>query len=240
METRINIVISPSQQDRNYTAIGDKSADTESELTRLVGVEVVNLLARDNRLNVHLVPDFNLGDDRQNLQTAIDDSNKFIRQNGGKGYHLDLHTDGGYAGHGASAFYVSEAGKGFIAPIFNEMCKLTPWDDMTMTKRNNLAVLNQTIATAGLLEISFHDKVSEAYWVFNNVKAIATAIVNGIYLGIGLARFCVAKWQFDAYTELSESGFLDSPSYWNNRLHEGITVGEVMALINKVRKVGSK
>ena len=234
---KINFVISPSQQDGNKTVVKHPNADTEAELTRLVGTALFDVLSYDDRINLCLVPDFQLGDDMQNLRTAIDHSNKFIRQNGGKGFHLDLHSDGGYAGQGATGFYKSAAGAAFGKPIFDAMCALTPWDDMTFGKRDNLACLNQTDAVAYLQEISFHDKTEEAYWIFNNVNNIANTLADGFYKGVGLTRYIVPKWQYDSFIRFVQEGTITSPDYWKNRLHTPITVGEAIAIMEKARKV---
>lgn len=233
---KINFVISPSQQDSNKTVIKEPTADTEAELTRLIGQTLFDILSFDARLNVCLVPDFNLGDDIQNLRTAIDHSNKFIRQNGGKGYHLDIHTDGGYNGHGATGFYKTAAGAAFGKPIFDAITALTPWDDMTFTKRDNLACLNQTDAVAYLQEVSFHDKTEEAYWIYNNIHNIASALADGIYKGVGLERYNIPKWQLDAFNEMVAAGSITSPAYWKSKLQYPITAGEAIAIINKIRK----
>ena len=234
---KINLVISPSQQDSNKTVIKHPSADTEAELTRLIGTCIFEIISFDTRFNACLVPDFNFGDDKQNLRTAINYSNEFIRLNGGKGFHLEIHTDGGYEGNGATGLYASDDGMAFGRPIFNAISNLTPWNDMTFGKRTNLAALNQTDAVAYLQEVSFHDKTDEAYWIFENITNIANAFIEGICAGVGLINgILVPKWQFDSFMEMVADKIITSPLYWKNRLHEPITIGETMAVINKVRK----
>lgn len=234
-----NIVISPSQQDSNKTVVKHPTADTEAELTRIIGTALYNMINLDERLNVCLVPDYNLGD-MQNLKEAIKYSNEFIKAHGGEGFHLDIHTDGGYKGSGATGFYKTQNGAAFGKPIFDAITKLTPWEDMSFVKRDNLACLNQTIATAYLQEISFHDKSEEAYWIFNNVNNIANALADGIYKGINLPRYVVPEYQYKAFMELTEIGVITAPMEWKGRLHHEIKVGEVMALLNKTRKITEK
>jgi len=241
---RTKIVISPSQQVSNPTVIAE--ANTEAKLTRLIGEAVYKLLKSDDRLDVCLIPAYDTGNDISNLRKAVQYSNDFIGD--GKGFHLDIHSDGGYNGHGASAFYLGDGGKAFVIPIFSELCDMTPWNDMRISQRDNLMVLTQTTASAALIEVSFHDKVEEAYWMFNNIDYIAHGIVRGIYKGVGIEpkketiaeRKFVPQWQKEALKELTECGVIESPEFWDSILGEAPTNGSMIALVNKLRKFLSK
>ena len=46
----------------------------------------------------------------------------------------------------------------------------------------------------------------------------------------------VPKWQKDALKALVEKGIIESPEYWEKKLAENITVGEVMGIIAKIVK----
>ena len=172
----INFVISRSQQPNNQCAMGD----SEQDHMGLVADALYDILSRDNRFNVYNIPKLNEGD-TGNLYKLVDLSNEFISNNGGAGYHLSLHSDGGYAGSGSSGFYYSETGKAFGRPIYDEMCALTPWTDMSFSQRTGLYELKATNAVAFLLEISFHDKPGQAKWIHENVNVIAQTIAKGIY-----------------------------------------------------------
>ena len=84
--------------------------------------------------------------------------------------------------------YKTDAGKAFIAPVIANLMKLTPWTDVGLRKRDNLGALNQTVAVAGLVEVSFHDNPTEAKWMHDNIKQIAAAIVDGLYKGMKLDK----------------------------------------------------
>lgn len=129
-----------------------------------------------------MIPKQSEATDLDNLRASIRLSNAFIKKNGGKGFHLELHSDAGNINsHGASGLYKSEAGKAFITPIWQEMADLTPTKDMGIRKRTDLGALNNTIAVAGLLEIGFHDKQEDSRWIHDNAVAIAVRISNGVY-----------------------------------------------------------
>ncbi len=180
----MKFVISPSQQIGNRCICGD----TEQDHMYQIGEEVYNRLKSDSRFEPYLIPKLT-GSDKDNLYKATALSNQFIGND--KGYHLALHSDGGYAGHGASGFYAGEPSKTWGKPIFDEICNLTPWEDMTCSSRPSLYELRRTTASAFLLEVSFHDKKDEADWIHNNVDKIADAIVEGIYKGLGIPRISI-------------------------------------------------
>jgi hypothetical protein len=128
------------------------------------------------------------GSDTENLIRCVELSNEFIANNGSEGYHLALHSDGGHYATGASGLYLTENGKNFITPVFNQISALTPWEDVGILYRSDLYELNKTIAYAGLIEVSFHDIMEEAVWIHTKVNEIADAIASGIYIALGLER----------------------------------------------------
>jgi hypothetical protein len=152
-----------------------------------ITTKVYNILKPDSRLNVFQIP-LKQGTDTQNLIDTVNISNDFILSNGGFGYHLGLHSDGGAYATGASGLHVSEGGQNWITPIFEEVSAITPWNDIGVRQRTGLWELNQTEAIAGILEVSFHDILEEATWIHNSMDLIAEAIAKGIYRGIGLPR----------------------------------------------------
>jgi hypothetical protein len=176
-QMRTNIVISYSQQRTNACAMGD----TEQDHMYTIAEALYDILSEDARLNVYLVPLQNTGTDSGNLKAAIKLSNKFIKANGGKRYHIELHSDAG-GGKGAVGLYVSEAGKRLVSALMGALDDITPApDEDRIRKRTDLGALNQTIAVTGIIEVSFHDKPDEAKWIHENGVSIAVAIAYGFY-----------------------------------------------------------
>lgn len=173
----INFVISPSQQKTNRCIMGD----IEQEHMHLIARDLYIILSQDQRLNVYLVPKQDLGNDKDNLKAAVRLSNDFINRNGGKGYHLALHSDAGAYAQGASALYYSQGGLKFLTPIATALTDLTPWPDVGIRQRTDLYELKRTMAIAGLLEVSFHDIKQEGFWIHENHNKIAVRIADGIY-----------------------------------------------------------
>ena len=171
---KTNIVISPSQQIENKCSVGDSEADH----CRLICESVVALLGK-YECNAFIVPKMD-GIEPEVLEKISNSSNYFCKTNqSDMDFHLDVHTDGGYDGKGTSGFYFSEGGKAFIQKIHREVSLLTPWADGICSLRD-LYVLRKTTAIAGLIEISFHDRIKEASWIHANITAVAEAIVRGI------------------------------------------------------------
>jgi N-acetylmuramoyl-L-alanine amidase len=178
----INLVIAFSQQRNNKCVLGD----SEQDHMYLIAKALYDIISPDQRFNAYLIPKLNLGSDDANLKESVRLSNEFITKNGGKGYHLELHSDAGGYATGASGLYYSEAGKKFITPIMAELMALTPWEeDVGIKKRLDLYALHATKAVAGLIEVSFHDQPAEAQWIHDNIKNIAVTIMTGIYKGMG-------------------------------------------------------
>ena len=184
----INLVLSASQQKWNKCVMGD----TENVHTQVIAYKVGEILKSwTDELNILVigqqVTEQQTGDISA-LRRVINISNEFIKENGGYGYHLDIHTDAGYAASGASGFYISDAGRRFISPIHRNISEISPWVDQGIRSWQGLLVLNSTIAVAGLIEVAFHDKQEEAEWIHNNVNDIADAIARGIMEALKLQK----------------------------------------------------
>lgn len=193
-----NIVLSCSQQTWNKCLY----CESEENHTHLIAVKVAELL-KEYDANVYVIPKDIGGSENDTLVKVVSISNDFIRANG-DGFHLDIHTDGGYAATGSSAFYTSENGKNFITPIHKAVSALTPFPDGQTTKRDGLYVLRATDAVAGLIEICFHDKPNEAKWLHDNMDAIAKAITQGLVESCGLKKNIIEVNKEDVKRQIIE------------------------------------
>jgi len=156
---------------------------------RVIAEKLNEKLSNDNRFEPYLLPALE-GDENSKLYQAVD-----LSKNWGCAYHLCLHSDGGYAGSGASGRYQSTGGLNFGKPIFDEMCALTPWTDMSLAQTTSLYELKATNAVAFLLEVSFHDQPLQAKWMHESVDAIVEAIYKGICQGCGVSYRETLDWQ---------------------------------------------
>lgn len=205
-----NIILSCSQQKWNQCVM----PGCNEQIHTYAIAEVAAQILKGYDCNVCIVPKID-GTEVFTLNEVVRMSNEFAAANTATAsYHLDIHTDGGYEGSGSSGFYYSEGGKAFISKVYNELTKITPWVDMGLSERN-LMVLRCTNATAGLIEVSFHDKPKEASWIHNNVREIANAITRGIIFAVGLTKMEVVILTVeDAIARLVEHGVISSPDYW--------------------------
>jgi len=175
--SKINVAIAYSQQSHNACAMGDTEQDHMYPIAKVL----YDILSQDKRLNTYLIPLQNTGSDNGNLKASIKLSNDFIRKNGGKGYHIELHSDAG-GGKGAVGLYVSDTGKRLVSALMDSLDDITPAPDEDRIRyRDNLGALNQTKAVAGIIEVSFHDKPDEAKFIHENVTNIAVSIAYGWY-----------------------------------------------------------
>lgn len=202
----INLIISPTQQ-----------TGTEENLIRPIAQKLYDSLINDGLVNVGLVPDYTGLTDNEALIKAVAWSNDFIKANGGSGYHLELHADAGGYATGASGLYVSDMGKSFITPILVGIMNITPWADVGLKRRTDLYALNQTIAYAGLLEISFYDNPEELAWMQLNSELIVKTIREGIYTALGISVPVPSKPLSleGALIILNQKAGIDA-NYWGN------------------------
>ena len=175
--SKINVVLAYSQQQHNTCAMGD----TEQDHMYTIAGALYVILKGDKRLNVMLIPPQKTGKDNDNLRASIKLSNAFIRAGGGKGYHIELHSDAG-GGRGAVGLYVSDAGKRLASALMDALDDITPGaDENRIRQRTDLGALNQTDAVASIIEVSFHDKPDEAKFIHENSQNIAVSIAYGFY-----------------------------------------------------------
>lgn len=178
----INVILSCSQQSWNKCVMGD----TEEDHTFVIAKKAGDLLKK-YECNVLVISKDITGTQMETLQQVADASNAFATEHGGASFHLDIHTDGGYTGSGATGIYYSQRGKEFIKAIYGEVSAFTPWQDMGLSYRN-LFVLRKTIAISGLIELSFHDNMLEAKHIHERADGYAEAIVRGIVSYCGLKK----------------------------------------------------
>lgn len=224
----INIVISPSQQSWNRCAQGD----SEQEHTFTIGQKVYEHLQQYECNCLLIQPIF--GTEIETLNEVVRQSNLFCNTHAvERNYHFDIHTDAGGYAKGASGFYTSENGKSFIIDVWREVSRLTPWGDGTCTKRDNLFVLNGTLATAGSIELSFHDSEEESKWIHMNIDQLAQAIVRGMVnnLGLKLKNEKPVHWAEKSYQSLISKGIVIN----ERRFDDGIKRGEIFALLDQLK-----
>ena len=220
--SKINIILSPSQQWWNKCYIENC---TEQDHTFQIAEKCEQYLKAYD-CNVFLIPKLK-GNESETLTKIVKLSNDFVNTYGGLSFHLDIHTDGGYVGRGASGFYLSDAGQGFITRIHQEISKLTPWGDGGV-KRRDLYVLQYTKAVAGLIEVSFHDKSEEAQWVHHNIDNIAKAIVTGLENATGIKKNKPDQhWAEESYQKLIDKGYVINQRDFDRP----ITRGELFAIL---------
>jgi hypothetical protein len=224
----INVVISPSQQKTNYCKMGDN----EVSHTRNIAEKFYNNLKQDKRFNVFLIP-IVVGTENQILKQVTDLSDDFIMKNGESGYHISIHTDANDSkSFGATTFFYKTGGKGeYLAKnIQAKIATLTPWSDRGYEARPGLWELKETIASAVLVEISFHDEIIQAKWIHEKSQEIANALTSGLFLteGFGeyvppLPDYIVAIKQLNKRMISNGDAIINSPDAWITNL-QGATI----------------
>jgi N-acetylmuramoyl-L-alanine amidase len=227
---KISVVISPSQQTGNKCVCGDSEADH----MRAIAKRVFEKLYSDPRIDIYLIPSFGVV---LSLEKVCTLSNAFIDQNGGRGYHIALHSDAcNKKAFGASAFYYKDnsPGQKLAAALYHELSALTPWQDRSLKAYPELYELKNTKAVAALIEVSFHDESSQAKWIHDHIDSIAESIVIGIYNGINIVS--PKNELIAAVNHLAAHKIINTPDYWiKNQVYNPEFVRQL--IINMSKKI---
>ena len=184
----IPIVISPSQQTGNKCFV----CESEENHCRQIGLMVHMELQKYNSKIVPGLISKKYGTEGSILQQVVNDSNDFVRIQGGdtdnnRGLHISVHTDAdgdpSIISSGITTYFYSYGGTGerLAKNIHKRMLALSGLPNRGCMQREGLYELKNTIASAVLLEIGFHDSTVEAQWIHNNMQKIAMEIVLAIY-----------------------------------------------------------
>lgn len=115
----------------------------------------------------------------QAMQTSVSESN-----NWGADLHIPIHTNAanGQITGGTLVMLFSQSGDNYKAgkAILNAVAPITPGKDYAIQTNTSLYELNSTSAVAVYLECEFHDTVTGAKFIINNVKSIGEAIAKGV------------------------------------------------------------
>lgn len=94
-------------------------------------------------------------------------------------YHLAIHSNAG-GGKGSEIFY-SKTSYNFSKSILDSLNDILPYKTRGLKDGSkSLYEIKSTTASASLLEILFHDEISQAKFIINNKYEIAYAIYEGI------------------------------------------------------------
>lgn len=175
----IPIVISPSQQRGNKCCV----CMSEAEHCRLIGKMIFDELQKYNSKVVPYIIIPKDGSESDILQSVVNDSNHFVKAHG-EGLHVCLHTDANDTkSSGITTFFYAGGGKGerLAINIHKRLLKLSGLPDRGCIARPGLFELKNTLASAVLVEMGFHDNPIEAKWIHDNMAKIAHEIVLGTY-----------------------------------------------------------
>ena len=177
-----SVFLSPSTQENNYYVNGG----TEEQYMNLVCDQVIPYL------NSSGIP-YTRNDRNQTAAAAIRQANA-----GNYGLYVAMHSnaapEGQYGTKRGCDVYYYQYGRNSkrAAELFTENLRaIYPLPQYVRTvPTTTLGEVVQTRAPAVLLEIGFHDNVSDANWIKANISNIAWAIADGIlrYFGLPLAQ----------------------------------------------------
>lgn len=163
----MKIYISPSNQTEN-AGVGDYG--TEAERMQQLSDIVVPALENMG----HTVYG---GDNSLSLTQRIQASNK-----ANVDCHVALHSNATPGGTGPEVWYHtnSNTGKRLAQAILDEIVDVSDCPPSRGIKSSTgYRELNQTNAPAVIVEVAFHDNLSDVNWIINNMDAIGRAIADG-------------------------------------------------------------
>jgi N-acetylmuramoyl-L-alanine amidase len=165
------VYLSPSTQENN---IGTDNFGTEEQRMNIIADYMVQELQKyfDVRRNRP----------EMTLSQVIQDSNAW-----GADIHVAVHSNAG-GGEGTEIWHYpgSINGKRLAECIYKQLAPLSPGKDRGVKSNNNFAELKKTKAVAVIIEVGFHDNVTDAEWIKSHPKQIADAINKGIFEYAGI------------------------------------------------------
>lgn len=177
-----SVFLSPSTQENNYYVNGG----TEEQYMNLVCDRVIPYL---NASGIS----YTRNDRNQSAAAAIRQANA-----GNYGLYVAMHSnaapEGQYGSKRGCDVYYYRYGQNSrrAAQLFAEnLRQVYPLpQNVRIVPTTTLGEVTQSRAPAVLLEIGFHDNVSDANWIKGNLDAIAWAVADGIvrYFGLPLAQ----------------------------------------------------
>jgi len=177
-----SVFLSPSTQQNNYYVNGG----TEEQYMNLVCDQVIPYLNASGIV-------YTRNDRNQSAAAAIRQANA-----GNYGLYVAMHSNAAPEGQygskrGCDVYYYQygqnsrRAAEGFA----DNLRQIYPLSQYVRTvPTTSLGEVVNSRAPAVLLEIGFHDNVSDANWIKSNISAIAWAVADGIlrYFGLPLAQ----------------------------------------------------
>ena len=170
------IYLSPSGQIHNAYADGKH---TEAEVCRKIASKCAEYLS-DAGCAVKVANPYN---NDAEWKKRCDESDNMDAD-----YHIPIHTNAG-GGHGVRIF---TSGKNkndkVVKAIYNNIMNILPsaFKKGSMSVVTNLYEINKPKAKTIYIEVAFHDNMSEATWIVNNIDNIGKAIAEGV-LGYKIA-----------------------------------------------------
>lgn len=166
------VFISPSLQSSNLYAGG---LGNEKQRMNEIADKLVAILKEYQSLEVKR------SNKNGTLQQAVADSNKFNPD-----LHLALHSNAG-GGKGYEIYCIKGGKAEQAAKIFDDVLSgVVPFGRRGIKDGSKLYECNSTKAPAVLVEIAFHDDVTQAKWIVDNEDKIAQAYAKAILTFFGI------------------------------------------------------
>jgi len=139
------------------------------------------------------------------LQEVAKDSDNFVKLHSGdlennKGLHICLHTDADgdpkLVSSGITTYFFAAGGMGekLARNIHRRMLKLFGLPDRGCTARPGLYELKNTIASAVLVEMGFHDEIRDSRLIHSNMQQAANELVLAAYETLELPFAVKRTW----------------------------------------------
>ena len=162
------IYISPSTQEHN-TGVTPFTTE-EAEMNKIADL-LMPLLLNDGRfVTARNTPDMD-------IYQMAEDSNNFKAD-----LHLAIHSNaGGGVGTEVYAYGPKTNSERLAQALYNQIAPLSPGTDRGVKYDPRLVEVGSTVnATSAIIELAFHDYLTDATWIVTNHQSIANALYKGI------------------------------------------------------------
>lgn len=168
----MKLYLSPSTQENNT---GKGSYGTEEKRMNELADHVEPLLKFNGFTVYRNKPSMTLAEVCRDSKSKI----------GSSGLHVALHTNAG--GGKGTEIWCNKQGRNLAECIYNEVAPITPASDRGVKETSLLMEVREVPSPSVILEVIFHDLLSDADFMIKNMEKVAKGIVKGICKAAGKA-----------------------------------------------------
>lgn len=153
--------------------------------------------------------------------------------------HVNCATSASASGIETLVYRYEKENKKIGDKIQQKLIQATGFVNRGVKERPDLIVLNSTKMPAALIELGFLSNAGNAFMLKKDsfLETCAKAIYQGICAYYAIeeeeAGTGIPEWQTNGLNTLIKQGVIADEKYWQDRMRQSVTVGELVGLLGK-------